>query len=137
MWPESRFVPAVSMKLAQSDQTMLRRARNGDSKGINQAQCSGTLELPRFIIGSVKREFSQVPQLAARVPAWAVLNPLAMIFVYIPWSSPGSAYVPNLGVDNSFGYSIYLCRGRLPGACSAGNRWTEGQNVFIDSAKSC
>lgn len=85
-----------------------------------------------FIIGSVKREFQSKYRNSLLGAAWAVLNPLAMIFVYtVVFAEVMRAKLP--GVDNSFGYSIYLCAGTLTWSLFA-EIVGRGQNVFIDGA---
>lgn len=63
-----------------------------------------------FIIEAVKREFQIKYSQSILGGLWAVLNPLAMIFVYtVIFSQVMRAKLP--GIDNSFAYSIYLCAG--------------------------
>jgi len=65
-----------------------------------------------FIISCVTREFQSRYQRSLFGSAWAVVNPLAMIFVYtIIFSQVMKAKLP--GIDSSFGYSIFLCSGTL------------------------
>lgn len=85
-----------------------------------------------FIIGSVKREFDSKYRNSILGAAWAVINPLAMIFVYtVIFSEIMRAKLP--GMDGAFAYSIYLCAGVL-----AWGLFSEivirGQNTFIDNA---
>ncbi|PXF31827.1 ABC transporter [Pokkaliibacter plantistimulans] len=65
-----------------------------------------------FIIGSVKREFQARYRNSILGMAWTVLNPLSMIVVY---TVIFSHVMKNklAGVENEFGYSIYLCAGVL------------------------
>ncbi len=85
-----------------------------------------------FIFGSVKREFQSKYRNSLFGAAWTVLNPLAMIIVYtIIFAEVMKSRLP--GVENTFGFSIYLCSGLLT--------WGflfeivgRAQNVFIDNA---
>ena len=65
-----------------------------------------------FIIGSVKREFQARYRNSILGMAWTVLNPLSMIVVY---TVIFSHVMKNKfsGIENEFGYSIYLCAGVL------------------------
>lgn len=85
-----------------------------------------------FILGSVKREFQAKYRNSLLGAAWTILNPLAMILVYtVIFAEVMRAKLP--GVDNTFGYSIYLCAGILTWGLFA-EIVGRGQNVFIDSA---
>lgn len=85
-----------------------------------------------FISGSVKREFQSRYRHSLLGAAWTVLNPLAMIVVYtVIFSQVMRAKLP--GVDNSFGYSIYLCAGILTWGLFA-DIVGRAQNVFIEHA---
>lgn len=85
-----------------------------------------------FIIGSVKREFQSKYRNSLLGAAWAVLNPLAMIFVYtVVFAEVMRTKLP--GVDNTFGYSIYLCAGILSWGLFA-EIVGRGQNVFIENS---
>ena len=85
-----------------------------------------------FIIGSVKREFQSKYRNPLLGAAWAVLNPLAMIFVYtVVFAEVMRTKLP--GVDNTFGYSIYLCAGILSWGLFA-EIVGRGQNVFIENS---
>lgn len=85
-----------------------------------------------FILGSVKREFQSKYRNSLLGAAWTVLNPLAMILVYtIILAEVMRAKLP--GVDNTFGYSIYLCAGVLTWGLFA-EIVGRAQNVFIDHA---
>lgn len=65
-----------------------------------------------FILGSVKREFQSKYRNSLLGAAWTVINPLAMILVYtVIFAEVMKAKLP--GVENTFGYSIYLCSGVL------------------------
>ena len=85
-----------------------------------------------FILGSVKREFQARYRGSLLGAAWTVLNPLAMILVYtLIFSQVMRAKLP--GVDNSFGYSIYLCAGILTWGLFA-EIVSRAQNVFLENA---
>ncbi len=85
-----------------------------------------------FIFGSVKREFQSKYQNSMLGALWNVLNPLAMIVVYtVIFSQVMQAKLP--GVDNSFGYSIYLCAGLLTWGLFA-EIITRSQSIFIENA---
>lgn len=85
-----------------------------------------------FILGSIKREFQSKYRNSLLGAAWTVLNPLAMIVVYtVIFSEVMRARLP--GVDNTFGYSIYLCSGVLTWGLFS-EIVLRAQNVFIDSA---
>ncbi|MDR2113574.1 MAG: ABC transporter permease [Candidatus Accumulibacter sp.] len=85
-----------------------------------------------FILGSVKREFQSKYRNSLLGAAWTVLNPLAMIVVYtVIFAEVMRAKLP--GVDNTFGYSIYLCAGLLTWGLFA-EIVGRAQTVFIDNA---
>jgi len=63
-----------------------------------------------FIVGSIRRDFQSRYQNSILGAMWAILNPLAMIMVYtVVFSQIMKTRLP--GLDNGFGYSIYLCAG--------------------------
>ena len=65
-------------------------------------------------------------------PAWAVLNPLAMIIVYtVIFSNIMQAKLPQ--VNSYYGYSIYLCAGIITWGLFA-EIVGRSQTVFIDNA---
>lgn len=65
-----------------------------------------------FILGSVKREFQIKYRNSLLGAAWNIINPLSMIVVYtVIFSQLMKSRLP--GVDNTFGFSIYLCTGIL------------------------
>lgn len=65
-----------------------------------------------FVAGSVQREFQARYQNSLFGALWAVLSPLAMIFVYtVIFSQLIGARLP--GVQSSLGYGIYICAGIL------------------------
>lgn len=85
-----------------------------------------------FILGSVKREFQNKYQNSMLGALWNVLNPLAMIVVYtVIFTQVMRAKLP--GVENSFGYSIYLCAGVLTWGLFS-EITTRSQNSFLDNA---
>lgn len=90
------------------------------------------LDYRGFVVGSIKREFQSKYRNSLLGAAWNVLNPLAMILVYtIIFAAVMRAKLP--GVDNTFGYSIFLCAGSL-----SWGFFTEVVNksltMFIDNA---
>jgi len=65
-----------------------------------------------FVLGSVRREFEARYRGSMLGSAWSILNPLAMIAVYmIVFSRVMSVRLP--GADSAFAYGIYLCAGIL------------------------
>jgi len=85
-----------------------------------------------FILGSIKREFQSKYRNSMLGAAWTILNPLAMILVYtVIFAEVMRSRLP--GVENNFGYSIYLCAGLLTWGYFA-EIVGRGQNVFIDAA---
>lgn len=63
-----------------------------------------------FIVASVKREFQLKYHNSLLGVAWAIINPLAMIVIYmVVFSKIMQAKLP--GVGNTLSYSIYLCSG--------------------------
>jgi len=85
-----------------------------------------------FIISSVKREFQSKYRDSILGAAWAVLNPLAMIFVYtVIFAQVMRARLP--GTDSSFAYSIFLCAGVLTWGLF-GEITGRGQTVFLEYA---
>lgn len=84
------------------------------------------------MLGSVKREFQNKYQNSMLGALWNVLNPLAMIVVYtVIFTEVMKAKLE--GVENSFGYSIYLCAGLLTWGLFA-EITTRSQNIFLDNA---
>ena len=85
-----------------------------------------------FILGSIKREFQSKYRNSLLGAAWTILNPLAMILVYtVIFAEVMRSRLP--GVENNFGYSIYLCAGLLTWGYFA-EIVGRGQTVFIDAA---
>lgn len=85
-----------------------------------------------FILGSVKREFASRHRKSMLGAAWLLLQPLAQILVYtLIFASVMRARLP--GVDNGFGYSIFLCAGILTWGMFA-EIIGRSQTMFIDNA---
>ena len=83
-----------------------------------------------FILGSVKREFQSKYLNSLLGVAWTIIQPLSMIVVYtIIFSQIMQAKLP--GVENSFGYSIYLCAGILTWGLFS-EIVSRGVNTFLD-----
>ncbi len=63
-----------------------------------------------FVVASVRRDFESKYRMSLLGGLWAVLNPLAQIAVFTAvLSGVMRARLP--GLEDSFGYSIYLCAG--------------------------
>jgi len=85
-----------------------------------------------FVISMVAREFHSRYLGSLLGSLWAVLNPLAMIFIYtVIFSRIMRAKLP--GIDDSMAYGMYICAGLLP--------WTyyiellsRFPNIFLDQA---
>ncbi len=85
-----------------------------------------------FVLGSVKREFQSKYRNSLLGAAWTVINPLAMILVYtVIFAEIMKAKLP--GVENTFGYSIYLCAGVLTWGLFA-EITGRAQNMFLENA---
>lgn len=85
-----------------------------------------------FIIGSVKREFQSKYRNSILGVAWTIIQPLTMITVYtVIFSQVMQAKLP--GVENVFGYSIYLCAGIITWGLFS-EIVSRCQSVFIDNA---
>lgn len=85
-----------------------------------------------FILGNVKREFQLKYRNSLLGAAWTVLQPLSMIMVYLViFSQVMRAKLP--GVENNFGYGIFLCAGILIWGLFA-EITTRSQNMFLDNA---
>lgn len=66
-----------------------------------------------FILGNVKRDFQARYQNSLLGGTWAILSPVAMIFVYtVVFSQVMHTRLPG-AATNGFAYSIYLCAGIL------------------------
>lgn len=85
-----------------------------------------------FVFSMVAREFRSRYLGSLLGSIWAVLNPLAMIFIYtVIFSRIMRAKLP--GIDDSMAYGMYICSGLLP--------WTyfieslcRFPNIFIDQS---
>lgn len=85
-----------------------------------------------FITGSVAREFRIRYQTSVLGTTWAVLNPLALVFIYtVVFSRLMRARLP--GIENALGYGIYLCAGILCWSTFT-EIATRCQNVFLENA---
>lgn len=85
-----------------------------------------------FVLGSVKREFQSKYRNSLLGAAWTVINPLAMILVYtVIFAEIMRAKLA--GVENTFGYSIYLCAGVLTWGLFA-EITGRAQNMFLENA---
>jgi len=85
-----------------------------------------------FIFSSVKREFDSRYRNSVLGPAWLVLNPLAQILMFtFVFSQLMRTRIP--GVENPFGYSIFLCAGLLTWGLFA-DILNRSQNMFLDNA---
>lgn len=85
-----------------------------------------------FIASSVKREFQSRYTNSLFGFAWNIVNPLAMILVYtVIFAKVMRTRLP--GVDNTFGYSIYLCAGILTWGLFA-EITGRSQMMFIENA---
>lgn len=84
-----------------------------------------------FILGSVKREFQMKYRNSMLGAAWTVIQPLSMIIVYtVIFSQIMQAKLP--GIENVYGYSIYLCAGIITWGLFA-EIVNRSQNVFIEN----
>ncbi len=85
-----------------------------------------------FILGSVKREFQSKYRNSILGVAWTIIQPLTMIVVYtVIFSQIMQAKLP--GVENVFGYSIYLCTGIITWGLFS-EIVSRTQSVFLDNA---
>jgi len=85
-----------------------------------------------FIVSSVKREYQSKYQGSLLGSAWAVLNPMAMIFVYaVVFSKIMQARLPDS--SSTFSYSIYLCAGMLTWGLFA-EIVGRGQTIYLENA---
>jgi lipopolysaccharide transport system permease protein len=85
-----------------------------------------------FILGSVKREFQSRYRNSLLGAAWTILNPLSMIAVYtVIFSQVMQSRLP--GIDNRFGYSIYLCAGVITWGLFS-EITLRSQSVFLENA---
>jgi lipopolysaccharide transport system permease protein len=84
------------------------------------------------VFGSVKREFQTRYRTSMLGALWLILQPLAMIAVYtVIFSEVMRSRMA--GVENTFGYSIYLCAGVLTWGLFA-EIISRAQSVFVDNA---
>jgi lipopolysaccharide transport system permease protein len=85
-----------------------------------------------FILTNVKREFESKYKNSLLGGLWAIINPVAMVAVYtLIFSEVMRTKID--GIDNSFGYSIYLCSGILTWALFA-EIIQRSINSFIENA---
>ena len=85
-----------------------------------------------FIAGSVKREFQARYSNSLLGAVWGVLNPLALVFIYIVvFSTIMQARIPD--VQSEMAYGVYLCSGILTWGFFT-EIVTRGQTVFLDNA---
>jgi lipopolysaccharide transport system permease protein len=101
-------------------------------KSLNMTSFKSIWFYKDYILGSVKREFQSKYRNSLFGAIWTVLNPLAMILVYmVVFSKVMNARLP--GVDGTFSYGIYLCSGVL-----TWNLFAEiigrSQSMFLDNA---
>lgn len=85
-----------------------------------------------FISGSVKREFQSKYANSIFGFTWNIINPLATILVYtIIFAKIMHSKLP--GVENTFGYSIFLCAGVFSWGLFT-EITTRSQTMFIENA---
>lgn len=85
-----------------------------------------------FVASAVTREFNIKYKTSVLGALWAVLNPIALVFIYtIVFTHLMKARLP--GVSDVFGYGIYLCAGILCWSCFS-EVVSRGQNIFIENA---
>lgn len=85
-----------------------------------------------FIWGSVQREFQSRYRNSMLGSLWAVMNPLATIFIYtVIFSQLMKVRLP--GINDTLAYSVYLCAGVLTWGLFA-EIIQRCQTVFIDNA---
>ena len=85
-----------------------------------------------FIWGSVQREFQSRYRNSMLGGLWAILNPLATIFIYtVIFSQLMKVRLP--GINDTLAYSVYLCAGILTWGLFA-EIIQRCQTVFIDNA---
>nr|WP_179105680.1 ABC transporter permease [Halomonas utahensis] len=85
-----------------------------------------------FISGNVRREFQSRYLNSLLGAAWTVIHPLSLILIYtLIFSQIMQAKLP--GVDDRFGYSIYLCSGILTWGLFS-EITTRGHNLFLENA---
>lgn len=85
-----------------------------------------------FILSSVKREFASRYLNSLLGAFWSIAGPLAMILMYtLIFSQLMRTKLP--GVDQEFGYSIFLCAGMLTWGFFS-DALMKSLNVFVDNA---
>lgn len=85
-----------------------------------------------FILASVRREFTLRHQRSLLGFSWALINPLAMVLIYlVVFSRIMSDKLT--GMDSGFSYGIYLCSGILAWSLFQ-DIVSRGQTVFLDNA---
>lgn len=85
-----------------------------------------------FVYGNVRREITARYKGTLLGPAWIVIQPLMMIFIYtVVFSKVMHNRLP--GASGGFAYSIHLCAGLLPWLFFS-DLLSKMQNVFIDNA---
>jgi lipopolysaccharide transport system permease protein len=85
-----------------------------------------------FIFGSVQREFQMRYRSSLLGAAWTIINPLAMILTYtVIFSRLMHSKLP--GVEQTFGYSIYLCAGLITWGLFA-EIVLRSQTMFLENA---
>lgn len=85
-----------------------------------------------FILASVRREFALKYQRSILGFAWALINPLAMILIYLVIFSRIMSEKLTVG-GTGLSYGIYLCSGILAWSLFQ-DIVTRGQTVFLDNA---
>lgn len=85
-----------------------------------------------FIFSSVKREFQSKYQNSVLGFFWNILQPLSMIIVYaVVFSELMKSRIP--GIDNSFGYTVYLCSGVIVWGLFS-EILLRSINIFVDNS---
>lgn len=85
-----------------------------------------------FVLASVRREFESRYKVSLLGGVWAILNPLAQIAVFTAvLSGVMKARLP--GIEDTFGYSIYLCAGIITWGLFA-EIIVRGTSVFVENA---
>jgi lipopolysaccharide transport system permease protein len=99
---------------------------------IGSTQLTAIYSYRSFIYSSVKREFDSRYRNSVLGPTWLVLHPLAQILMFtLVFSQLMRARLPD--VENSFGYSIFLCAGLLTWGLFA-DILNRSQSMFLDNA---
>jgi lipopolysaccharide transport system permease protein len=85
-----------------------------------------------FVLGSVKREFQAKYSQSILGSIWSIINPLMMVLIYtVIFTKIMSARLE--GVDNEFGYSIFLCSGIFTWGLFL-EIASRSQSIFFDNA---